>query len=178
MKRFFLMHFKITLITLVVFVGLTSFCQQLQGIPTGKENVDVVNPILEREILDLVNEIRIKKNLTPLVQQNDLARAARYHAKDMALDDYVEHFSFDRKGNQLIKQCETFVRIERFISMNYLGENIAAGKATAKETVDGWMKSKGHRENILNPNFKYLGVGYYYKSSSLYKHYWVQDFGG
>lgn len=172
------MHFKITLFTLVVFFGLTATCQSLQGIPTGKENVAVVSQDLENEVLALVNEIRKKNNLKPLVEQNDLARAARYHAKDMALDDYVEHFSFDRKGKKLIKQCETFVRIERFISMNYLGENIAAGKATAKETVDGWMKSKGHRENILNPNFKYLGVGYYFKSSSIYKHYWVQDFGG
>ncbi len=163
---------------LILLTSFPSFSQTFNGSPTGKENVEVQNIEYEQEVLNLVNEIRIKHNLKPLSWQEDLARAARYHAQDMALDEYMEHPTYDRKNNRLVKVCGTFDRIEKFIKLPYLAENISAGKPTAKETVDGWMKSKGHRTNILNPNFKYLGVGYFYESNSFYKHYWVQDFGG
>ena len=39
-----------------------------------------------------------------------------------------------------------------------------------------WMNSEGHKANILNPDFKYLGVGYLYDESSEYQYYWVQIF--
>ena len=59
-----------------------------------------------------------------------------------------------------------------------LGENIAAGNPTPEEVVDSWMHSPGHRANILNKDFKELGVGYCYKDNSTYKHYWIQMFRG
>ncbi|MCY1014033.1 CAP domain-containing protein [Nannocystis pusilla] len=41
------------------------------------------------------------------------------------------------------------------------GENIAAGYSTAAQVVNGWMTSTGHCNNIMNGNYKHLGVGYY-----------------
>ncbi|MDA3906668.1 MAG: CAP domain-containing protein [Bacteroidales bacterium] len=155
-----------------------SYSQSFKGIPEGTEDVEIQNLKFEIEVLDLVNEIRIKQGVEVLVWHEDLARAARYHAQDMANDDYMEHQTYDRNKNQLFKVCETFERIQKFIKMSYLAENISAGKTNAKETVDAWMKSKSHHDNILNPNFKFLGVGYYYKKNTKYLHYWVQDFGG
>ena len=38
------------------------------------------------------------------------------------------------------------------------------------------MESTGHRENILRPQFKKIGIGYYYKTNTEYTHYWVQMF--
>ena len=62
-----------------------------------------------------------------------------------------------------------------------VGENIAAGYMTAQEVVDGWMNSPGHRENILNPNYTEIGVGYYYLENDTgiinYNRYWSQSFG-
>ena len=162
----------------LIAISLVAFGQTHYGIPTGLENVSVQNLSFEREVLSLVNKIRKDHNLNPLLWQEDLARAARYHAQDMALDDYMEHATYDRANKTLIKICGTFQRIEKFKGFPYLAENISAGKPTAKETFDGWMKSSGHRTNILNPNFKYLGVGYFFLSNSTYQHYWVQDFGG
>jgi hypothetical protein len=50
-----------------------------------------------------------------------LCTTARYHAKDMAEEDYFEHNSFDRKKNgKLVKSCGTFERIEAFMSFSYL----------------------------------------------------------
>ncbi|MBQ3069552.1 MAG: hypothetical protein IJD01_06365 [Clostridia bacterium] len=39
------------------------------------------------------------------------------------------------------------------------GENIAIGYSCPAEVMNGWMNSKGHRNNILNPNFHYVIVG-------------------
>jgi uncharacterized protein YkwD len=52
-----------------------------------------------------------------------------------------------------------------------------AGYSTPAAVVDGWMASTGHCNNIMNPNFKHLGVGYSYASGATYRHYWTQDFG-
>jgi len=43
---------------------------------------------------------------------------------------------------------------------DWIAENIAAGEEWPLEgVVSGWMESKGHRENILNPNYTEAGVG-------------------
>lgn len=171
---------KIKIITLVILalIVLNSFSQQLVGIPNGSEQIEIQNAAFEKEVLDLVNEIRKKNKLGPVEWQEDLARAARYHAQDMAYDNYMQHATFDKKNKKLVEICGTFERIEKFIEMSYLAENISAGKTNAKDTVQAWMKSKSHKANILNPNFKFLGVGYCYNRNSKYLHYWVQDFGG
>ena len=54
------------------------------------------------------------------------------------------------------------------------GENIAWGQQTPKEVMNAWMNSPGHRANILNKNFKYIGVGNLQNSSGA--QYWVQLF--
>ncbi|WP_296649299.1 CAP domain-containing protein [Romboutsia sp. 13368] len=50
------------------------------------------------------------------------------------------------------------------------------GQRTPKEVVNAWMNSKGHRENILNPNFTTLGVGIAKDSNGSI--YWTQMFIG
>jgi uncharacterized protein YkwD len=56
------------------------------------------------------------------------------------------------------------------------GENAAAGASSPQEVVDIWMNSSGHRQNILNPKFRYIGVGYAYVPNSQYNNYWIQIF--
>lgn len=172
------MKVKYLISILVLLISFHVSSQNQSGIPSGNEIPIIQNLEFEKEVLELVNEIRIKHQLKPVVWQEDLARAARYHAQDMAFDNYMEHATYDLKKGKLVKVCGTFDRIEQFIEMPYLAENISAGRKTAKATVEGWMKSKSHRANILNPNFKFLGVGYAFKENSEYIHYWVQDFGG
>ena len=49
-----------------------------------------------------------------------------------------------------------------------MGENIAAGNGTAAATVQQWMDSDGHCANIMNKNYRFLGVGYYYDAAAKY----------
>jgi uncharacterized protein YkwD len=54
------------------------------------------------------------------------------------------------------------------------GENIARGQADAAAVMEAWMNSPGHRANILNCDFKTLGVGVHFGSGGPW---WTQDFG-
>ena len=40
------------------------------------------------------------------------------------------------------------------------GENVALGQSSAEKALDGWMHSRGHRANILTPDFTEMGAGY------------------
>ena len=42
--------------------------------------------------------------------------------------------------------------------------------------MNAWMNSEGHRANILDPEARAMGVGYYYNSSSTWGHQWIQLF--
>ena len=56
------------------------------------------------------------------------------------------------------------------------GENAAWGSVSPEEVVNAWMNSEGHRANILDPEARAMGVGYYYNSSSTWGHQWIQLF--
>jgi len=162
---------------LYVFI-IASIAVMAQNCPSGQEHIKSIEMSWEEEILEYTNKERKKHGLKALEMRGDLVYAARYHAKDMAEENYFEHDSYDRKHGNLVLSCSNFDRIAAFANYDYLAENISAGRISAQEVVKGWMKSKGHRKNILNSNLRYIGVGYYYHKDSEYKHYWVQNFGG
>lgn len=56
----------------------------------------------------------------------------------------------------------------------YVGENLAGGSYTSETVVTAWMNSAGHRENILDPEFHYIGVGYYVSETGTI--YWCELF--
>jgi len=168
--------FSIIIISfLMLFVGAIN----AQSCATGKETVKSIDTKIEKEILRLTNIERQKHGLKKLQLDKKLSYSARYHAKDMAVNDYFEHDSYYRNSNGKLKRaCDTFERISAFVDYNSKAENISAGRTGAKATVDGWMSSSGHRKNILNKNYTRLGVGYYYSEDAEYKTYYVQNFGG
>ena len=164
---------------LIIFLLILNINLPAQNCPTGNERVVSINQDFEKEVLRLTNKERKKRGLKKLKWNESLAYAARYHAKDMAVENYFEHHSYDRKSNSRLKEvCGTFDRIEAFIVFNYLAENISAGQVTPEEVVKSWMKSSGHRKNILNKQFTEIGIGYYRTDYSEYEYYWVQNFGG
>jgi hypothetical protein len=56
------------------------------------------------------------------------------------------------------------------------GENIAAGYPTAQAVMNAWMNSPGHRANVLNPNFRDIGIAAFFQADSRYGLYWTQVF--
>jgi uncharacterized protein YkwD len=56
------------------------------------------------------------------------------------------------------------------------GENIAAGYRDGSAAMRSWMDSTGHKMNIRNRDYEYIGIGAYYEPDSEYGWYWVQVF--
>lgn len=92
--------------------------------------------------------------------------AALYHAKDMADENYFSHDSQNPYE-------AWYKRIDRFVLYQVGGENIAKGYDTVSGVFDAWMDSDGHRRNIMDCSFKWVGFGYAEQSG---RKYWVADF--
>ncbi|TCO43877.1 uncharacterized protein YkwD [Kribbella antiqua] len=126
----------------------------------------------EREVLEYTNAIRENQGCGPLRLDDSLVEASGKHASDMVRRHYLDHTNPDGQGPG-----------DRMAAAGYRGsgwgENIAAGYTSAKEVVAAWMKSEGHRENILNCKFTSIGIGYDpgQVRSDIGPGSWVQDFG-
>lgn len=141
------------------FLSVAAILILLTGNAYAEENFAV-------EVLNLVNAERAKVGVAPMSLAGDLQSAANIRAREI-----VKVFSHTRPDGS---DCFSVMRNRG----RTCGENIAAGHSTPQETVKQWMNSDGHRENILNPAFREMGVGYAYEDYSTYHHYWVQLFRG
>lgn len=120
-----------------------------------------------QQVLALVNAERAKAGLESLKLDDSLNVMAAAKAKDMAESNYFSHNS-PNYGSP-------FDMMRSFgIDYTSAGENIAAGQKTAKDVMNSWMNSSGHRANILSDKYTELGVGYYAGGS--YGVYWCQEF--
>jgi uncharacterized protein YkwD len=109
----------------------------------------------EERTLKLHNGTRTQHGLEPLCVDRELTRAARSHSRDMIEKRYFSHTS--PSGETLGS------RLERSgYGYRTAGENLAWGTgphATPEDTLDRWMESPGHRENVLDGGFREVGVG-------------------
>lgn len=122
----------------------------------------------EQKLLDLVNQKRQEQGLNKLVFDSKLRKCATEKAKDMVRNNYFAHES-PTYGSP-------FDMMRHFgISFKSAGENIA-GNQSVEGAFNAWMNSTGHRENILNKNFNYVGFGIV--ESQVYGKILVQQFIG
>lgn len=137
----------------------------------------VVPSSIVSQVLELVNQERSRKGLAPLKLNPQLTQSAQMHSQDMANHNFMGHNGSDGSS--------PFERM-RHAGYQFLAasENVAAGYATPEAVMDGWMNEapdasghRGHRENILSPNYHEIGIGYAFQQATQYRHYWTQDFG-
>lgn len=117
------------------------------------------------QILNLVNAERAKAGLAALDLDTSVTAAANVRAKEIK-----QSFSHTRPDGSSFSSALT----EQGVSYRRSGENIAWGQKTPEQVMNGWMNSDGHRANILNANFKNIGIGYYQDINGV--NYWVQLF--
>ena len=134
---------------------------------SSKFKIGQYNPTFEEQVVKLVNEKRAAAGLKVLKSTSSLNNAAEKKSKDMRDKGYFSHTS-PTYGN-LPSMLQKFD-----ISYKAAGENIAAGQTTPASVVSSWMKSPGHKANILSKKYTHIGVGYV--SGGNYRHYWTQIF--
>ena len=135
---------------------------------------------LARRIHAHVNAERVKDRLSALTWDKGLSGIAAGHSRDMVKRKYLAHNSPERQGfPQRYRRAGYTCRI-RVGRTTYGGaENIAlahlydsvttvngvahydwnSSEKIAGKVLEGWMKSPGHRENILMPHWKREGIG-------------------
>ena len=120
----------------------------------------------EKEVVRLVNEIRVQKGFKELTYNWELSRVARYKSQDMKDNKYFSHTS---------PVYGTPFQMMKDFGITYRsgGENIARGQRSPQDVVNAWMNSSGHRANILSTSFTQIGVGYVADGN-----YWTQMFIG
>lgn len=121
----------------------------------------------EQIILDIVNAERAKAGVAPLKLNDTMNQAAAVRAKEL-----LTKFDHTRPDGS---SCFT-VLAEFGLSFHTCGENIAAGNSTAQATAQQWIDSPPHYENMLDPDFTEMGIGYAYGANSEYRYYWAQIF--
>lgn len=116
-------------------------------------------------VVDIVNSERAKEGLSALTVRDDLSEYAFLRSGEIATN-----FAHERPdGSDPLRYVMDLGDI--YCS----GENVASGHKSPEEVMNGWMNSPGHRSNILNATFSYIGVGCYEANGRLY---WTQIFAG
>ncbi|WP_031148679.1 CAP domain-containing protein [Streptomyces erythrochromogenes] len=120
----------------------------------------------EAAVVTLVNQERAQAGCGPVRANPPLAALAGAFSKDMAARGFFGHD--DPEGNT------PWDRAAKAGLSGLGGENIARGQGDAESVMRAWMNSPGHKANILNCEFRTLGVGAHFAAGGPW---WTQDFG-
>ena len=108
------------------------------------------------QFVELVNQARSRESLSPYGWSNELAAATQRHADDLATNQLASHIGSDGSdASQRIAEAG----YAAWGGGAMIGENYWAGSTTPQEAFDWFMESQPHRENILNPRHREIGVG-------------------
>jgi uncharacterized protein YkwD len=175
---------------IVLFIGLLAAPVAAQpGIDPSAGNfviylafIRAATPSAAQQVVALVNQERARAGCPPLRIAPQLTASAQGHSQDMALNNIFGH---NGSGGS-----SPWDRMEAAGYTAGAAENVAAGYATAELVMAAWMRSAGHRANILNCNLSEIGVGFYDQpddqpnvrldngsTGGPFRYYWTQDFG-
>lgn len=111
----------------------------------------VTSNINQKKLIELTNIERQKKGLPPVLENEDLNKAARLKAINMFTENYWAHFAPSGKSPW------EFI-LGAGYKFTFAGENLAKNFYSSEDVVAAWMASKTHRDNLLNSNFKDIGI--------------------
>ncbi|MFD4126432.1 CAP domain-containing protein [Streptomyces globisporus] len=134
--------------------------------PSKKPSPSPTDASARSEVLALVNQERAKVGCSPLTTSAPLTSLAQNFSEDMAARGFFDHT--DPDGDT------PWDRAAQAGVQGLAAENIARGQADAQAVMEGWMNSEGHRANILNCDYKTIGIGIHEGSGGPW---WVQNFG-
>ena len=155
-----------------------------------------VNMAEKEQLLNILNSIREKENncsqaVSKLDLDKELSLAAQKHAEDMAYNHFVRHDGSGTETDEAKKKLGIGSMFnERLVYFGFRapkgtisGENVVkidiekgadTLKSNFKRALYGLSLSKSQCQILMNPDFKYVGIGYYKDNNSSY--YWTLDY--
>lgn len=121
--------------------------------------------VAEQFLLAAANQDRVARGLQPLRFDPTLAQAALAHAREMAAHRGISH-QFPGEPKLSERGASAGARF------SLISENVAEAPI-ASMIHDLWMHSKGHRENLLDPNVDVVGISVVLRD---HEYYAVEDF--
>jgi len=120
---------------------------------------------LAAQVLRAINDVRRRYGLTSLRPSAKLAAAAEQHTEEMVHEGYFSHSSSD--GSSFGDRIRTFYSTAGFRYWS-AGENLlwASPDLNASTAVELWMKSPPHRENLLEPSWREVGLAAVHATSA------------
>lgn len=116
---------------------------------------------LEERILELTNRERESRGLQALTLDPQLSDIARAHSRDMLANNFFAHEN--RQGLDGAQRLQAAGIRYRGMAENIFTMSeepaLPGTNPTALSAIQGWMGSRGHRENILNPRYTHVGIG-------------------
>lgn len=131
------------------------------GLPLSAFLTPDILAVESNKIIDLTNNLRQSSGLNTLAKSSLLTQAASQKAQDMLILQYFSHVSPDNKN------LLDFLKNAGY-QYTVAGENLAMGFSSAEEVMKAWQKSQTHNNNLLDPDFKEIGVA---MASGVYKTY-------
>ncbi len=146
---------------------------------------------LERRIHARVNAVRQAHGLAPLTWSAPLSRVARRHSRDMAARRFFRHINLegqnaDERAGAVERVCTDWIGENLFMTDAYVSyrdirryrndelvdvERVYRWKTPqrlARQVVEQWMESPGHRRNLLHPGYTAEGLGVARTGHALY----------
>jgi uncharacterized protein YkwD len=130
--------------------------QPAATVPLPASATDARLAEIEASLVAQTNAVRAEAGLSPVQADEDLTRLARLRSQDMIERDYFSHHDPDTGDALLSAYCIVP------LGTTACGENLAASTLAADveaNVVGRWMDSEGHRENILRPGWRRVGIG-------------------
>jgi uncharacterized protein YkwD len=135
-------------------LGAEAACTDGDLQPTAS-NIDQVSSVT----LCFMNAMRANEGLPPVVENGQLEDASVKHSQDMVDRKFFAHDTPD--GRDVVARLRTAGYIPEDREW-VVGENLAWGSgalATPRAIVNAWMNSPAHKENLLSPDYKEVGMG-------------------
>ena len=148
---------RIWILALTIALTLLSVCAAGAGAASQPVRTLAAADQLESQVLVELNKIRLKHGLKPLRLSQPLSTAADAHSRSMGTLGFFDHDS--RDGSAFWKRVQRFYSPDGYQTWS-VGENLlwSSGHLSAATALALWMKSPGHRQNILTGRWREIGL--------------------
>ncbi len=137
-------------------------------LPAAKRNRQTYADKID-SVLSLTNQMRAKKGLKALKLSSKLTEQACVRAEEVAWSGRYSHIRPGAKSFRSIFE-------ENGYETGTVGENLGWNYNTPSQVCTAWRNSESHYENIMNPDFEYIGIGVAANCDETCGLVWVQHF--